>query len=153
MGFTSDAGRARWMETEGAVGRVRESIDPLISVLQSIAMGHVVDGKAHLRARGKMSVRAVVFPGWDEHSQLVLAVVFTGCIPLSVANGIFVGYAWTAAPEWGRACLGLGAFAGTFISLLSALAWCGRSRWFRNWFIPFARWMFPPSKEVASRSG
>lgn len=100
----------------------------------------------------KSSVVAKVYHGWDWKSQLTLAVVFTGCLPLAVGLGVTVGLQWTSLPIWLRVIAGAVTGAVSVFSSLGLLAVCGSSKWFRGWFIPLSRRMFPDSDELARRS-
>lgn len=101
----------------------------------------------HARGEAKAEVHVVVVAGWDERAQLVLAILFTGCVPLAVALGVEAGLVLAGSVVW-RCLFGLVVAVVTLAAPFGLLYLFGTSYWFRQRFIPFARKMFPPSDQM-----
>lgn len=109
-------------------------------------------GKASPKGAGEIGAKGQVFYGWDTYSLVVLSIFLTGLVPLAIGTGIGVGFAvseFLTRREAGVvgliSCLAMGVL---YYLLLRGFT----SARGRQWFIPFARRLFPSSEEVAKRS-
>ena len=103
--------------------------------------------RAAMHGGATSSVKVTVIRGWDTHPLIVLSIIFTGAIPLAVNVGLMMGLVLPMS-AWYRAVIGFGTFVLALLALLILLWFAGRTYWFRQWFIDFARKFFPPSDEV-----